>query len=46
MVSSTGTFVKSDSTSSEAMIYIPFGRRTRKKCKKSSVKLMMYFDGI
>ena len=44
MVSSTGMFVKSDSTSIEAMI--PFGRRTRKICKKSSVELMMYLDGI
>ena len=44
MVSSTGTLVKSDFTSSEAII--PFGRRTRKMCKKSSVELMMYLDGI
>ena len=44
MVSSTGTFVKSDSTPSEAMI--PFGRRIRKICKKSSVELMIYLDGI
>ena len=43
MVSSTGTFVKSDSTSSEAMI--PFWRRTHKICKKLSVELM-YLDSI
>ena len=35
MVSGTRTFVKSYSTSSEAMI--SFGRRTRKICKKKLV---------
>ena len=44
MVSSAGTFVKADSTSSEAMI--PFGRRTCKICKKSAVEFMMYLDGV